>query len=104
MTGLIQMNSRYVLNGNAQMMIAFGVIFAVLFAGLTIGFFMQKDNKWWLCMVLTVAAVALAIVGNTAPRVKEIRACAVGAVSLEEVAVKYDIVEVNGKELTLRER
>ena len=65
------------------------------------------ERKWRVLLALTVLAgigAAMMIGGMTAPRVKEIKACASGAVSLEQIAVQYEIKGVDGKLLTLWER
>ena len=48
--------------------------------------------------------IGLVIAGSSRPKVKQIRCCASGPVSLDLVAARYDIVSVDGKELVLRER
>ena len=102
--GLIEMNARMVMTDKAVTLLAVGIMLAVIF--LIAGFMGWLEGKkcWWVCFVGVVAFAAMAMAGYRMPRVKEIRACVSGPLSLEVVATRYDIVNVDGKELVLRER
>lgn len=103
--GLIQMNCHMRATGAAVGMITIGFAVAVLF--MLCGFTSWGQGKKIGAAVLfavALAGAAVAVAGVYMPREKIVRACACGPVSLEQVAVRYDIIEVDGKELTLRVR
>ena len=102
--GLIQMNAHMVVTNTALGLIIVGVSLAT---GLAISAFMwwlEAKKRWWMLAILAAVFAALAVAGCRMPRVKEIRACVEGPVSLELIASRYDILQVDGKELTLRVR
>ena len=102
--GLIQMNAHMVVTNTALGLIIVGVSLAT---GLAISAFMwwlEAKKRWWMLAIFAVVFAALAVAGCRRPRVKEIHACADGPISLETVSAVYDIVNVDGKELTLRVR
>jgi len=102
--GLIQMNAHMVVTNTALGLIIVGVLLAT---GLAISAFMwwlEAKKRWWMLAIFAVAFAALAVAGCRMPRVKEIHACVDGPVSLELIASRYDILKVDGKELTLRVR
>lgn len=101
---LIQMNSKMVVTNTALGLIVIGVSVA---AGLVFSALMgwlNAKKRWWMLVILAAAFAALAVAGCRMPRVKEIRACVNGPISLETVSAVYDIVRIDGKELVLRER
>ena len=101
--GLIQMNAHMEMTRTAETLIIIGVLLAV-FCGMGA---LLADRGWKFAAILGAFAVAgaiLVIFGVNQPRIKEIHACAAEPVSLEQISAKYDIVEVDGKELILRER
>lgn len=102
--GLIQMNAHMVRQSKYDVVIALGIVAAIIFVMLAA--FTVKDSKKafaaWL--VLAIVGAVVAIIAYNKPMVKEIHACASGPISLESVASVYDIVEIDGKELVLRER
>lgn len=101
---LIQMNAHMVVTNTALGLIIVGVSLAT---GLVISAFMwwlEAKKRWWMMAILAAAFAALAVAGCRMPRVKEIRACVNGPISLETVSAVYDIVKIDGKELVLRER
>lgn len=112
--GLIQMNAKMVVTNDANTLIVGGMIVAVVFLAMTVIMATEKvtDKKrakrkmirTGVCAAAMLAGIALVIAGNNMPRVKEIRACASGPVSLEVIATQYDIIDVDGKELVLRAR
>lgn len=102
--GLIQMNARMVATGDAVTVIAIAAVTAAL--ALLAAFIAWLDGKkrWWMYIIAAAICAVAVVIGCRMPRVREIHACAVGPVSLEQVAAVYDIVSVDGKELVLRER
>lgn len=102
--GLIQMNAHMIRLEKYEVIMAFGVVAAIIFAMLAIGMF-ALSKRWAIGFaVFVLVSVAVVIIAANKPRVKEIHACADGAVSLEMIATKYEIRSVDGKELVLRER
>ena len=102
--GLIQMNSHMELTYIAKVLIVVGTLVnvACVIAWICNG---KRDRKFATCMIAcAVIATIAVIVGRGLPREQIIRACADGQVSLEQVAGRYDILEIDGKELTLRVR
>lgn len=103
--GLIQMNAHMIMTGPATAMVGIGAIAVAITLTVMICFWFEMSRgKQALTIALVLVGVALIVLGVRQPRLKEIRACAAGPVSLEQVAAVYDIVAVDGKELTLRER
>lgn len=101
---LIQMNAHMMVTDTALGLIVIGVSVAV---GLVFGAFMgwlNAKKRWWMLAIFAAVFAALAVAGCRMPRVKEIRACVNGPISLETVSAVYDIVKIDGKELVLRER
>ena len=104
-SGLIQMNARMVYDGlSIAMMYACGIIAGITIISGIYLFFVEERKLAWTMIALAAASVVMFIIGASSPRVHEIKACAYGPVSLEEVAARYEIVKVDGKELTLRVR
>jgi len=104
-SGLIQMNAHMVMRGWAIGMIIAGTVIAVLAAvGLAASIARRRTRPGIAFTALALAGVMLMTAGARQPRVKLIRACAEGQVSLEAVAAIYDIIAVDGKMITLAER
>lgn len=108
-SGLIQMTAHSLTTPVAQRWIIVGALFAALgaFLVLCVAVSSRQDHKLRYLLIFAAVTVCGAIMlthGMKLPRVKEIKACASGPISLEEVAARYDIIEVDGKLLTLRER
>lgn len=107
-SGLIQMTAHSLTSSAAQGWIIAGALIAALGAFLVLCVATgRRERRVRYIIVFTMVAVAgviLLVHGARLPRVKEIKACAYGPISLEEVAARYDIIEVDGKLLTLRER
>lgn len=106
---LIQMNAHMVTTGEASLMVCVGMTALLVFAVLAALAAREKERPHRLFYtsffaVIAIVGLVVLIVGANRPRVKEIRACVNGPLSLEQVAAVYDIVEIDGKELTLRER
>lgn len=102
--GLIQMNAHMIRPEKYEVIMAFGVVAAIIFAMLAIWMFADSKKLAIGFAVFVMVSVAIVIIAANKPKVKEIHACADGAVSLEQIAARYEIVEVDGKELVLRER
>ena len=103
------MNTHMERTSGASRLIILGTIIMILFIFLAICAGMSRIKKHKLYYVLAfvafaAAGVAMLVTGASQPMEKIIRACADGPVSLEQVAVRYDIIGVDGKELTLREK
>ena len=102
---LIQMNAHMVVPRMATLCMVMGFLGFVGFMAIAAMAIRAGERSWAVfCVVLALVGVVLFVDGVTTPRVKEIRACADGPVSLEQIGSVYDIVDVDGKELTLRTR
>ena len=103
---LIEMNAHMVVSDTAMAMIILGFLVAVVFGIAAV----VADG----CIVGNAFKVVLGVIALTAfgvglyavkmPRVKEIKLCANGPVSIEQLATRYDIRDIDGKEITVRER
>ena len=100
---LIQMNSKMVISDNAEVVIVISVICFIAFAFCTVIVF-GETKRWWIPLVFAIVSVGAIVYGINMPRVKEIHACVNGPLSLERIESVYDIVKIDGKELTLRVR
>ena len=106
-SGLIQMNAHMVVTSGARALIVAGIVVAGLFVFLAVLSGTGEKRSWKYVaafMLIAVLGAGMAIVGANQPRQKVIMACASGPVSLDQVAAVYDIVDVDGKMLTLRVR
>jgi hypothetical protein len=101
---LIQMNAKMVMSGCAKNMLVIGVLFGTLMLIVAIVRWHEEKRRWWAWLMAALLLAGLAFWGNSMPRIKEIRACVNGPVSLERVSAVYDIVSIDGKEIVLRER
>lgn len=102
---LIEMNSRMVVTEDAIECVVLGMIAFVVMVIWTVWMARAKKKVLaYLFAVIALGCAAYAAYGVSLPRAKEIHACADGPISLETLAVRYDIVKVDGKELTLRVR
>lgn len=107
--GLIQMTAHMEVTAAARGMMMAGIVAAALFAFLAICAALSRDKEHKRRYVLAFLALALlgaalATAGARTPREKIIKCCASGPVSLEQIAIKYDIREIDGKLLVLAER
>ena len=103
--GLIQMNAHMVRVKGFEPMLAIGVVGVIVFVAMLVMAISEKSKIGiWGCGMLAVAFAVVIVLALRLPMKKEIHACASGPISLESVATIYDIVEVDGKELVLRER
>ena len=101
--GLIQMNSKMVLSDSAVLVIGIFVICFMMFA-IIAGVAYGETKWWWIFLLLAVVSAGGIAHGVCMPRIKEIRACVNGPISLEQVSAVYDIVKIDGKEIVIRER
>lgn len=103
--GLIQMNVHMVRLKRFEPMLAIGIVGVMVFGALlALAIFEKSKAGIWGCSMLAIAFAVMIVMALRMPMKKEIRACVNGPVSLEQIATVYDIVKVDGKELTLRER
>ena len=100
---LIQMNSKMVLSDSASLVIGISGVCFTIFAIITVAAYFDT-KRWWIFLLLAVVSAGGIAHGVCMPRIKEIRACVNGPISLERVSAVYDIVEIDGKEIVLRER
>ena len=102
---LIEMNIHMVLSDAATAMIVCGFLGALIALLISVAAFGDGLNVLGgLLVALMVIGIIIGIVGARMPKIKELHMCADGPVSLERIAAVYDIVDVDGKELVLRER
>ena len=109
--GLIQMNAKMVVTGFGEKLIITGAFFAAAMLMIAVYVWTDKsaENRrrrriGWILIALACVSAAAAAYGANTPRVKEIRACVDGPISLERICSVYDIVSIDGKEIVLRER
>ncbi len=106
---LIEMNAHMVVTDYAMRRMVFGGAVAALFGVLMLVMLTdrKKGNKVvrvGICACMMVLGVAILISGYGSSRVKEIRYCANGPIRIEDVVAKYDVVSIDGKMITVRER
>ena len=107
--GLIHMTAHMVVTESARGQMIAGAVAAVVFGllALIVGTGKNEGHKWrYFAAFLALALLGVTMIysGNRAPRRKEIYCCASGPVSLEQVATRYDILEVDGSFIKLAER
>lgn len=100
---LIQMNSKMVVSDTAAIVIGVSSICFMLFVLLAAAAYLEA-KRWWIFLILVVMSAGGIAYGACMPRVKEIRACVNGPISLERVNAVYDITKIDGKEIVMRER
>lgn len=104
---LIQMNVHMMMNKGAEAMFIVGIFLGI---ACIVGILCYLDDvkKWWKIIVtLTVLLCIFAGMSCWAfymPREKIIMACVNGPISIERISGVYDILEIDGKMLKLRER
>lgn len=108
-SGLIHMTAHLFRTADAARLITAGIIIAAVCAVLTICAALSKKDahKWrWVAAfaVIALVGVVMAVTGANQPMRKVIYCCASGPVSLEQVAAKYDIIEVDGAFIKIAER
>lgn len=104
---LIEMNVHNVASASARNIYDLAIILIIVstivaLAGILID---AKDKKLGLlaCAFAFVIGIGLLIFGSNIPRVKEINYCANGPVQIEQIAATYDIIKIDGKQITVRE-
>ena len=108
--GLIQMNAHMEVSRDASIIMFVGAIAIVVFGMFAVACWPKEKKKlkaWkmfaiWLC--LAVISYGAVLYAASLPREKIVRACVSGPISLELISSRYDIVNIDGKELTLRVR
>lgn len=104
-SGLIQMNVHMEVTVFAQILMALGIAAAVSGVFIVIcGLMMEERRLALVFAAIGLLGAALIVVGARMPRDRIITACASGPVSIEQVAAVYDVIEVDGKMMRLRER
>lgn len=107
--GLIRMNVHMVVTADAKRAMIFGGVMLAIFTALLVYVILDtKSNnrihKIGVCILFMALSIGALIIGANMPRAKEVRVCADGPISLEQVATVYDIKNIDGKELVLWER
>lgn len=104
---LIQMNAHAHLPDYAQTLVMLGILLGLVFIILLILELIFRE-KWTrtasLLLVLILLCTTAFYIGYTRPREKIIMACVNGPISIERISGVYDILEIDGKMLKLRER
>ena len=102
---LIEMNSHMIVADGAKRDMIIGLLGVIIFAGWMVYSIIKKQKLWTIIFaILILFEGSLFVIGVTTPCVKEIRYCANGPIQIEEVAAKFDIVSIDGKEIIVRER
>ena len=106
---LIEMNVHDVLDASASILCQIGrigIIVSILgiFSLLLIDGIKSKTEWITACIITMIICAGLLIFGKSMPKVKEINYCANGPVQIEQIAATYDIVKIDGKQITVRER
>lgn len=107
--GLIQMNLHMIRTTTAGALIGIGIIGAVVvLIYVLFDIVFNPINMFIKHMFIEIGLLllfaALLVSGLRMPMRRQIQACAVGAVSIEAVAARYEVVKVDGKCLTLIEK
>ena len=104
-SGLIQMNVHMEVTQWAEALIVLGIFAAAVSFLIALSLMMNRERRLALVFAaIGLLGAALIVVGARMPRDRIITACANGPVSIEQVAAVYDVIEVDGKLLRLRER
>ena len=99
------MNAHMIVTEFAMRMMVCGTVLAVLFIVAGVALLCARERKLSAaCAAFAAIGIAMLLYGAYMPRVKELRVCVSGPVSLETISTKYEIINIDGKELTLRER
>lgn len=106
---LIEMNVHNVLDASASILCQIGRIgIIVSIVGIFSLFIIDsvKSKTEWIttCIIAMIVCAGLLIFGTRMPKIKEINYCANGPVQIEQIAATYDIVKIDGKQITVRER
>lgn len=109
---LIQMNAHMKMTGTAVGLTALGfIVAAICMFGLIVTHLIFPWEEMKKQLRATIVLIAIVIIGLAAgffgvklPREKVIKACANGPISIEQISSVYDVVNIDGKMLTLKER
>lgn len=104
---MIEMNVHMQRRGYADALVLLGAILAILsFIFFMIDLIQSKRFKKQLIpyIVTLLLGVATMFYGLKIPKDKIISYCANGPVSIEQISASYDIIEIDGKLITLKER
>lgn len=106
---LIEMNVHNVMSATALTLCDIGVIGLIVSAFVIFSMILIESIKsrkeWFIACIIAIAiSLGLLISGNDMPKVKEINYCANGPVQIEQIAATYDIIQIDGKQITVRER
>ena len=106
---LIEMNAKYTAKGYANsiifvgaIMIMFGLLF--LISELIYGKGKTRVIRSFISGSVMLIGISLVIFAFKIPKDHIIKCCANGPISIEQLSTLYDIIDVDGKEITLRER
>ena len=104
---MIEMNVHMVSRGYADAIILLGDILVILSCIFLIIDLIQSKRfkKQFIPYIVTLLfGFAILFCGLKIPKDKIISYCANGPVSIEQISVNYDIVEIDGKLIKLKER
>lgn len=104
---MIEMNVHMQSRGYAEALILLGAILAIMsFIFFMLDFRQSKRFKKEFVPYIVTLLLGAAIIfyGLNIPKDKIISYCANGPVSIEQISVTYDIVEIDGKLIRLKER
>lgn len=106
---LIEMNAKYATKGYANLIIIVGAItimsgFLFLISELIYGEGKTRVIRSSISGFVILIGISLVIFAFKIPKDHIIKCCANGPVSIERISTLYDIIDVDGKEITLRER
>lgn len=104
---MIEMNVHMQRRGYADALVLLGVILAILsFIFFMIDLIQSKRFKKQLIpyIVTILLGAATMVYGLKIPKDKIISYCANGPVSIEQISAAYDIIEIDGKLIKLKER
>lgn len=104
---MIEMNVHMQSRGYADALCLFGGILVLLsFIFFMIDLIQSESLKKHLIpyIVTLLVGAAIMLYGLKIPKDKIISYCANGPVSIEQISVNYDIVEIDGKLIRLKER
>lgn len=106
-SSMIEMNVHMQTRGYADALVVLGA-FLIILSGVffLIDLFQAKRFKKHLVLYIItfLFGVATMVYGLKIPKDKIISYCANGPVSIEQISVNYDIVEIDGKLIRLKER
>lgn len=107
--GLIHMTAHLVRTDAALGLIRAGVVIAAvcLFLALCAALSRLSEHRWrWVAAFAALALVGagMTVSGARKPMQKQIYCCASGPISLEQVAARYDIIEVDGAFIVIAEK